>query len=146
MIFLMKILLQFKNLLQIVDLMYQLPKCPNTYFPQALELHSELLNILNYIIKLAKHFENDNLSSATVFQMQLSQLPVGKKLKANSGSQLILSYCIERSMSTNRRNYSYIFNRLNYVQASKLSLCVVFYLLFSKISYQQKPPISTIIQ
>ena len=29
----LKILFQFKNLLQRIDLMYQLPKCPDPYFP-----------------------------------------------------------------------------------------------------------------
>ena len=39
----LKFLLQFKNILLKVDLMYQLPKCPYSYFFQALEFY---LNVL----------------------------------------------------------------------------------------------------
>ena len=39
----LKLWIQFKNLLQIVDLMYQLPKCPYSYFSLALEFYLRVL-------------------------------------------------------------------------------------------------------
>ena len=40
---LLKILFQFKNFLKRVDLMYQLPKCPYSYFLQGLEFYLTVL-------------------------------------------------------------------------------------------------------
>ena len=43
-----KILVQYKNLLYGVDLKYQLPKCPYSYFPKALEFYLRVLFPCNY--------------------------------------------------------------------------------------------------
>ena len=45
----LKIVFQFKNLLQRVDLMHQLPKCPYSYFMKALEFYLKVLFLLSIL-------------------------------------------------------------------------------------------------
>ena len=47
-LYFLKILFQFKSLLQRVDMMCQLPKCPYLHFLQALELHLRVLFYFDY--------------------------------------------------------------------------------------------------
>ena len=106
--------------------------------------------ILNYIIKLTGHFDSDNLWKATIFRSKYlgsyfpSKYDRRRNIEKPFWGQLMFHYthCAERSMSTNWRNHVCTLHRLNYVQASKLSLHAVLSILKRKVTSNNVSPIS----